>query len=83
MALVLPFASVERRWLLPEGSQWRMLVAITAVDFASQFALMGGLTLTSSGLFTVIYASAPLWTALLAYFLLQRRLGGAHSALLA
>ncbi|KAL1527827.1 hypothetical protein AB1Y20_009209 [Prymnesium parvum] len=75
MALVLPFVSPERRWELPASSQWRMLLVITAVDFSSQWSLLAGITRTSSGVYTVIYAAAPLCTALLAYILLQRRLG--------
>mmetsp|Transcript_2788 Transcript_2788/g.8567 ORF Transcript_2788/g.8567 Transcript_2788/m.8567 type:complete len:131 (+) Transcript_2788:1459-1851(+) len=35
---------------------------------------MYGLTSIGSGLFTVVYASGPLWTALLAYSMLQRQL---------
>lgn len=75
MSLVLPFSSAPRRFALPEASQWKKLVTITAVDFASQACLMAGITRTGPGLFIVCYASGPIWTALFAYVLLQRRVG--------
>ena len=43
-------------------------------QFVSQWILLTGLTVIGSGLFTVIYASGPVWTALLAYVILKRRI---------
>jgi len=74
MACVLPFSCQPLRLCEPGGVPWRKVCLITVVDFASQFVLMAGLTTIGSGLFTVVYASGPIWTALFAYMLLQRRI---------
>lgn len=77
MALVLPFSTSSLRFFQDGdggGLPWRKLLLITAVDFLSQYILMWGLTTIGSGLYTVVYASGPIWTALLAYMLLQRRI---------
>ena len=74
MALVLPFSTSSLHFFQDGdgGEPWRKLLLITAVLF-SQYILMWGLTTIGSGL-TVVYASGPIWTALLAYMLLQRRI---------
>lgn len=54
--------------------QWKFILIIALLEFFSQALILDGLMAAGSAIYTVVYSSVTVYTALLAYFFLHRHL---------